>query len=73
MSKSILETIREEQKKVLVGKRIEIENMVDPDPLPCGATGTITGIDGYGHILVNWDCGRYLSVIPDEDRFRILD
>lgn len=56
-----------------VGKRIKLTHMEDPDPIPDGATGTVTGVDGWGHINVLWDDGRKLSVIPGEDSFEIED
>jgi hypothetical protein len=56
-----------------VGKRIVLNHMEDPDPIPDGATGTVTGVDDWGHIHVLWDNGRDLSVIPGEDSFEITD
>lgn len=56
-----------------VGKRIILNHMEDPDPIPDGATGTVTGVDDWGHIHVQWDNGRTLSVIPGEDSFEIKD
>ena len=56
-----------------VGKRIKLGHMEDPDPIPDGATGTVTGVDGWGHVHVKWDNGRTLSVIPGEDSYEILD
>lgn len=56
-----------------VGKRIILNHMEDPDPIPDGATGTVTGVDDWGHIHVLWDDGRNLSVIPGEDSFEITD
>jgi hypothetical protein len=70
--KSILEMIHEDQ-KANIGKRIELEYMEDIDPLPCGSTGVIVNVNPFGDYEVQWDCGRSLSVIPSEDKFRILD
>lgn len=56
-----------------VGKRIKLTHMEDPDPIPDGATGTVTGVDDWGHIHVHWDNGRDLSVIPGEDSFEIVE
>ena len=56
-----------------VGKKIILGHMEDPDPIPDGATGTIVGVDDWGHIQVKWDNGRTLSVIPNEDTFEIKD
>jgi hypothetical protein len=56
-----------------VGKRIKLGHMEDPYPIPDGATGTVTGVDDWGHVHVQWDNGRTLSVIPGEDSYEILD
>lgn len=61
------------QDKSLIGKKIVLDHMEDPDPIPDGATGTVIGVDGWGHIHVQWDNGRSLSVIPGEDRFEIKE
>jgi hypothetical protein len=59
--------------KNLDGKRIKMISMDDPDPIEPGTMGTVIKIDGAGQIQVKWDNGRNLSVIPEEDRFEILD
>ena len=35
--------------------------------------GGLIDVDGIGQYRVNWDNGRTLSVIPNEDEFEILD
>lgn len=57
----------------MVGKRIILGHMEDPEPIPDGATGTVVAVDDWGHIHVQWDNGRSLSVIPGEDKFEIKD
>ena len=59
--------------KNLDGKRIKMISMDDPDPIESGTMGTVIKLDGAGQIQVKWDNGRTLSVIPEEDRFEILD
>jgi hypothetical protein len=59
--------------KNIDGKRIKMISMDDPDPIEPGEMGTVIKIDGAGQIQVKWDNGRNLSVIPEEDRFEILD
>ena len=59
--------------KNIEGKRIKMIFMEDPDPIEPGAMGTVIKLDGAGQIQVKWDNGRNLSVIPEEDRFEILD
>lgn len=63
------------------GKRIRLDAMGhDPDPIPPGATGVVTG--GYGNpgdptaqVWVEWDPPndhRSLSLVLDQDRFTII-
>jgi hypothetical protein len=61
------------EKTQLIGKRILINYMDDPYPVPQGTEGTISGIDGIGQIQVKWDNGSTLSVIEGIDNFDILD
>jgi hypothetical protein len=57
----------------VVGKRIKMIYMDDPQPIEKGTMGTIIGVDGMGQYMVKWDNGRNLSVIPDEDEFEIIE
>ena len=60
-------------KTQMVGKRIMMIFMEDPNPIEPNTMGTIIGVDGIGQYQVKWDNGRSLSVIPDEDRYEIID
>ena len=53
------------------GKRIKMILMEDIEPIEPGAMGTVVKVDGIGQIIVKWDSGRNLSVIPGEDQFEI--
>jgi len=53
------------------GKRIKMILMDDIEPIEPGAMGTVVKVDGIGQIIVKWDSGRNLSVIPGEDQFEI--
>jgi hypothetical protein len=56
------------------GKRIKmLETMDDPTPVCKGEMGTIRYIDDIGNIHVNWDNGGTLSVLPEVDKYEILD
>lgn len=56
----------------LIGKRIKMIFMNDPQPIEPNTMGTIIGVDGLNQYQVKWDNGRSLSVIPDEDRYEII-
>lgn len=58
----------------LKDKRIKLIKMYDPyTKLKYGDEGTIQGVDGIGQIMVKWDSGSTLSVIPGTDSYVILD
>jgi len=58
--------------KLLKDKRVELWEMPeDPHPVPVGTMGTILGIDGIGQIMVKWDNGSSLSLIPGVDKYKI--
>jgi hypothetical protein len=50
-----------------VGTRIEVIRMDDPAAPPLGTRGTVTGVDDIGDIIVGWDNGSSLNVIPEID------
>lgn len=55
------------------GTRIEITGRMpdEPDPVPIGSTGTVTGGNG-GQLFVDWDDGRRLIVLVDRDPYRVI-
>ena len=62
------------------GDRIRLVAMPDdPDPVPPGATGTITSVTKHGagrdawlQVGVAWDNGRKLMLTVPPDRFEVL-
>jgi hypothetical protein len=57
----------------LKGKRVRIIEMIDDYAVPEGTEGTILHTDDAGTIHVHWDNGRMLGIIPEIDKYEILD
>jgi hypothetical protein len=56
----------------LKGKRVVLIFMDDQyTDLTSGDEGTIRGVDDIGNILVTWDKGSTLSLIPNIDKYII--
>lgn len=47
--------------------------MDDIQAPPVGAKGEVRGVDDAGSILVRWENGSSLSLIPGTDEFEILE
>lgn len=57
---------------VAKGARIRLGFMGDdPDPLPPGSLGTVTGGNG-AQIYVDWDSGRSLILVVGVDRWSVV-
>ena len=55
------------------GPRVMLLNMNDPySPVESGMRGTVQSVDDIGQLLMKWDNGRALALIPGEDSFRRL-
>ena len=54
------------------GTRVELIQMDDPQAPPSGTKGTVIAVDDIGNILVNWDNGSGLNLVPETDRFRVI-
>ena len=54
------------------GTRICLDHMEDLCPVESGTKGTIIGVDDIGSVMVKWDNGRTLAIIPGEDSFTVL-
>ena len=55
------------------GTKVELLGMDDPQAPPMGTRGEVMGVDDAGQILVRWETGSSLSLIPDVDSFRIAE
>ena len=54
------------------GTKVKLLAMDDPQAPPTGAMGEILGVDDAGQLLVQWETGSSLSLIPGVDSFRIV-
>ena len=55
------------------GTRVRLLNMPDdPQPIPPGTTGTVVAVDDAGQLVMNWDNGRALSLLPGTDSFEVI-
>lgn len=52
-----------------IGTRVKLIYMEDEQAPPNGTLGTVVGVDDMGTILVNWDNGSTLSLVPNVDIF----
>lgn len=55
------------------GTRLVLDAMEDLQAPPIGMMGTVLGVDDAGHILVRWDNGSGLNLIPGVDSFHRMD
>ena len=56
-----------------VGTRICCDYMPDdPQPIEPGTLGTVCGVDDAGQVMVAWDDGRGLSLIPGVDSYHVV-
>jgi len=60
--------------KSLRGKRVEVIELGSKKPrLPKGSQGTIRHVDEFGTVHVDWDEECWLGLIPDYDKYKILE
>ena len=51
--------------------KVELLSMDDPQAPPTGTRGEVLGVDDAGQLLVRWETGSSLSLIPGVDSFHI--
>jgi hypothetical protein len=57
----------------MIGKRVKLIFMEDSNPIEPGTMGTIQNVDDMNYYSVLWDNGRVLNLLPDEDKYEIVD
>jgi hypothetical protein len=55
------------------GKKVRLIFMDFDEPVKRGTFGKIYGIDDLGQIIVEWECGSEISLIPEKDEFEIIN
>lgn len=55
----------------LPGMRVRLVEMDDFQAPPVGCLGTIQGVDDIGSVMITWDNGSSLNVIPGVDEIEI--
>ena len=54
------------------GTKVELLGMDDPQAPPTGTRGEVMVVDDAGQLLVRWEIGSSLSLIPGVDSLRIV-
>lgn len=62
-------TVARLRKEYPAGSRVRLLEMNDIQAPPVGTEATVRGVDDAGHILVSWDSGGSLNLIPGVDKF----
>lgn len=68
-SRAEVEALR---RKYPAGTRIELIGMSDFQAPPLGTLGTCIAIDDLGNLIMKWDNGSGLNLVPHVDSFRIV-
>lgn len=67
------ERIEMVKKQYPVGTRIQLDSLCnDERGMPSGLCGTVVGVDDQPALLMKWDNGRSLSLMPFADNFTVI-
>lgn len=66
------EEVQEIKRRYPPGTRIRLIDIDDPQAVPLGTEGEVLRVDDAGQLIMKWDNGRSLSLIPGEDRFEVI-
>lgn len=61
------------RKEYPAGTRLRLIHMDDKQAPPVGTLGTVEGVDGIGDIMMAWDNGSALNLVPGVDEFEKVD
>ena len=62
------------EKSLIPGMRLVLDEMAnDPRPLEPSSQGTFEGYDGAHDLLMAWDCGSSLKLIPSVDKYHVVE
>ena len=64
------EEIERLRREYPAGTRIVLEEMDDCQAPPAGTVGEVIDVDGIGQLMMRWQNGSGLSLIPGVDKFR---
>lgn len=67
------EEVERIKKKYPVGTRIRLNHMADNYGVEDKTLGSVAYVDDEGQIHMNWDNGRTLALIENEDSFEIIE
>jgi len=67
-----LRTFENHKKDITEGDWVRLIHMDDMNGVPDGTYGQIYYIDDIGNIIVKWENGSSLALIPDIDEFEII-
>ena len=66
--------IEELRRMYPIGTKVQLISMADEKYAPpSGTIGEVWGVDSMGSLLVRWQNGSTLSLIPEADMFRVVD
>ena len=68
-SREEVATLRE---KYPEGTKIELIEMDEEKNPPPGTIGTVISVDDSGQLMIRWETGSTLSLIPGVDLFKVI-
>lgn len=73
MANYLREKIERVKQQYPAGTRIQLHSLCnDERGMPSGLCGTVIGVDDQPALLMKWDNGRSLSLMPFEDSFTVI-